>query len=549
MRASFFGLNLAMSGLYTSQRALDITNHNLTNVNTPGYSRQIANQRADFPISTNDGTGMVGNGATALGAERIRDEYLDFKYWSENVSYGEWDVKNTQLSDIEAVFNEPSDSGFSTVLNDFFSAVHELSKNPSSLATRALVKEKGVTVANYFNSTANHLEKIQSDTNYAVKSKVDEINSISEQVRALNEQIYKFELQGDAANDLRDQRTVLIDKLSRLAKITAQEVTVGKLPNGKDDKRFQIVIDGKFLVDNFRRYSINYQQSTTKNNPEDISGIFNLAWEDGTVFNPGGGELKGYMDVRDGAGDSNNDFKGVPYYLRKLNEFVRTFAKAFNEGFIDYDGDGSIGAGEDNVGHADGYGLNSAAGDPLPGVRFFTMNSISSADFISGATDPTDPNDVNGLYDSITAKNLSISQDILQDVDNIFTSTDAGENGNGQVLLSIIEFRHKIFWSSFIEDLEFRHNPKVFNEGTPEDFMRSLISNLGIDSQMADRISLNQETIVKQIDNRRSSNSGVSIDEEMANIVKFQHAYNASARMVTTLSEIYDTLINRMGKF
>ena len=531
MRASFFGMNLAMSGLYASQRALDITSHNITNVNTPGYSRQIISQKADDPIAMYDGTGMVGNGTQVLGSQRIRDEYLDFKYWSENVSYGEWDVKKTALSDIEAVFNEPSESGFNTVIDEFFSSVQELSKNPSSLATRATVKEKGITLANYFSSTASHLEKIQSDTNYAVRSKVDEVNSLSEQIRALNEQIYKFELQGDTANDLRDQRTVLVDKLSRLAKISAQEVTVGKLANGKDDKRFQIVVDGKYLVDNFKRYSITYKQDGTKNNPEDIPGIFNLYWDDGTKFNPGGGELKGYVDIRDGAGDAKNEFKGIPFYQRKLNEFVRVFAKAFNEGYIDYDSDGAIGPGEDKVGHADGYGLNSISGDPLPGVRFFTMDSMDSASFVGGMVLP---DDINALYNNVTAKNITISQDVENSVENIFTSTSAGEKGNGQVLLSIIDFRH---------------DPKVFNEGTPEDFVRSLISNLGIDSQQAGRVSLNQETIVKQIDNRRTSNSGVSTDEEMANMVKFQHAYNASAKMMTTLSELYDMLINRMGKF
>jgi len=557
MRASFFGLNISMTGLYASQRALDITNHNISNVNTPGYSRQTVNQKADTPIAMSDGTGMVGNGARVLGSERVRDEYLDFKYWSENVSYGEWDIKETMLSDVEAVFNEPSDSGFNTVLNDYFSAIHELSKDPSSVATRALVKEKGITLTNYFNSTATHLEKIQSDLNYSVKSKVDEINSISEQVRALNEQIYKYELQGDTASDLRDQRTVLIDKLSKLAKINAQEVTVGKLANGKDDVRFQIVVNGKFLVDNFSSYKIKYNQSDTKNNPEDIPGIYNLSWDDGTPFEPGGGELKGYIDVRDGAGDAKNEFKGVPYYQRKMNEFVRTFAKAFNEGFIDYDGDGAVDTedtdgdgvldvgedangdgvldiGENKTGHADGYGLNSATGDALPGIRFFTMNDISAADFVASAADPTDPNDIDDLYNNMTAKNFTLSKDIQDSVDNIFTSTTAGEKGNGEVLLSIIEFRH---------------DSKVFNEGTPEDFMRSLISNLGIDSQQSGRMSLNQETIVKQIDNRRTSNSGVSLDEEMANMVKYQHAYNAAARMITTLSSIYDTLINRMGRF
>jgi flagellar hook-associated protein 1 FlgK len=534
MRASFFGLNLAMSGLYASQKALDITSHNISNANTTGYSRQIVSQTADNPIATGDGTGMVGNGVRVTGAQRVRDQYLDFKYWSENVSRGEWEVKNTVLSDIQATFNEPSNSGFNKVLDDFFSSIQELSKNPSSLATRASVKEKGVMVANYFNSMATSLEKIQSDNNYAVKSKVDEINSISQQICSLNEQIYKYETQGESANDLRDQRTVLVDNLSKLIKIDANEVVVGKLPNGEDDKRFQIVVDGKYLVDNFKRYAVTYKQSDTKNNPEDISGIYNLYWEDGTKFKPNGGELKGYLDVRDGAGDINNEFKGAPYYTRKLNKFVQVFAKAFNEGFIDYNGNGIIEAGEDKIGHADGYGLTSAAGDPLPGIRFFTMNSQSSAQFISGAADPANVNDINALYNNMTAKNISISQDIVNSVGNIFTSTVAGEVGNGQVVLSIIDFRH---------------DSKVFSEGTPEDYMRSLISNLGIDAQQAQRLQKNQETIVNQIDNRRTSNSGVSIDEETANMIKYQHAYNAAAKLVTVMSQIYDTLINKTGSY
>jgi len=531
MGSSFFGLNVAMSGLYTSQRALDITNHNITNTNTPGFSRQVINQKAETPTATSDGTGMVGNGAQIIGTDRIRDTYLDFKYWSENVSLGEWSTKETMLSDIEAVFNEPSDSGFNTVLNEFFSAIQELSKDPSSLATRALVREKGVTLANYFNSTAANLEKIQSDINYSVKSKVDEINSISTQIAALNEQIYKYELQGDTAGDIRDQRGVLVDRLSKLANISAQEVVVGKHQNGKDNIRFQIVVNGKYLVDYDETYEITYSQDDVKNNPEDIPGIYNLYWEDGTPFNPGGGELKGYLDVRDGAGDANNSFKGVPYYLRQMNTFVKTFARAFNEGMVDYDGDGTVDAGENKVGHADGYGLNNVTGDPLPGIRFFTMNEQDSATFVGGAVLP---DDIYDIYDDMTAGNFSISQDVIDNLANILTTTTAGDVGQSDVLLSIADFRH---------------DSGLFAEGAPEDFMSSLISNLGIDTEEAARVGLNQETIVKQIDNRRSSNSGVSLDEEMSNMVKFQHAYNASARMITTISEIYDMLINRMGSF
>ncbi|MGE5472840.1 MAG: flagellar hook-associated protein FlgK [Ignavibacteriales bacterium] len=554
MGSSFFGLNVAMTGLYTSQRALDITNHNITNTNTPGYSRQVISQKAETPTATSDGTGMMGNGTQITGTERIRDSYLDFKYWSENVSLGEWTTKETMLSDIEAVFNEPSDSGFNTVLNEFYSAIEELEKDPSSLATRALVREKGITLTNYFNSTAASLEKIQSDINYSIKSKVDEINSISTQICALNEQIYKYELQGDTAGDLRDERGVLVDKLSKLANISAQEVVIGKHENGADNVSFQIIIDGKYLVNNLKSYKITYSQDDVKNNPEDIPGLYNLYWEDGTEFDPGGGELKGYLDVRDGAGDTNNSFKGVPYYLRQMNQFVRTFARSFNEGYADYnsngsietedlDGDGVLDAGEDTdtdgvldigenkIGFADGYGLDNIAGDLRPGTRFFTINEQDSATFVGAATLP---NAISALYNNMTAGNFSLSQDVIDDLANILTTTTAGEISNSDVLLSITDFRH---------------DASLFDEGTPEDFMSSIISNLGIDTQEAGRVGSNQATIVKQIDNRRSSNSGVSLDEEMSNMVKFQHAYNASAKMITTLSEIYDMLINRMGSF
>ncbi|MCX7841765.1 MAG: flagellar hook-associated protein FlgK [Clostridia bacterium] len=550
MREGFFGLNVAVRGLYTAQRALDVVNHNLNNVNTPGYSRQQAVQTAARPMHIFDGTGMLGTGSDVKSIERIRDEYMDFKYWSENIAMGEWNVKRELLADIEATINEPSNSGFNKILAEFFSSLQELGKDPSSSAVRSLVREKGVMVAKYFNSVAAHFEKLQADVNDRIKTKVGEINSIGTQIQQLNRQIYATELDGSNANDLRDQRALLVDRLSRIINMEANEVVVGKLPGGKDDKRFVISVSGKAFIDHFQltRLSLNMRQTGQKLNAEDIENLYEISWEDKNTLEIKGGELKGLLEIRDGNdGDpaaagypvpsaKSPLYKGIPFYQKKLNQFVRTFAMAFNEGFIDGNGDKSIddAAGENLRGHADGYKLDSVQGEPPSGIRFFTRlgengKPVSSAAFIGGAATNAE---IYAAYDSITAKNFAVSEDIQNDIKLISASDAPGQVGNINNLNSV---------------LSMRRNPKMFAEGAPEDFMKSLVSILGVDSQQAVVLSGNHEVIVKQLENRRISISGVSIDEEMANLVKFQQAYNASAKMITTMAEVYDTLINRMG--
>lgn len=537
MGESFFGLNVAVRGLFTAQRSLDTVNHNLNNVNTPGFSRQRSVQVAAKPMALFDGTGMLGTGADTISVERVRDEYLDFKYWSENVTMGEWGAKSEVLDDIETTFNEPSDSGFTKILGDFYTSLQELAKDPGSAAVRALVKQKGVTVAKYFNSVAVHFEKLQQDVNYRIKTKVEEVNSFATQIQQLNRQIYIAELDGNAANDLRDQRTLLVDKMSKIINVQASEVVAGKLPDGKDDKHFVLTISGKALIDHFNisELAVVQRDAIQKVNAEDVGGLYQVQWADGNSLNVKGGQIRGYLDVRDGNNGETGPngiispmYKGIPFYQKKMNEFVRAFAMAFNEGYIDADGNGIIAAGEDGAGHADGFGLNGTTG-----VRYFTYLgtenlAVDSTEFLNGAVTTAD---IYARYTSITARNISISEDIDTDYNKIATSDTTGQIGNINVLNNL---------------LSMRHNPDMFAEGAPEDFMKSLVATLGIDSQQAKNYESNQSVIVKQITNRRLSDSGVSIDEEMANMVKFQHAYNASAKMIQTMGEIYDTLINKL---
>lgn len=547
MGESFFGFNVAVRGLFSAQRNLDTVNHNLNNINTPGYSRQQSVQVASRPMALADGTGMMGTGAEVTSVRRIRDEYLDFKYWSENISFGEWTAKKEALSDIEVTFNEPSNSGFTTIMSDFYDSMQELAKDPSSAAVRSLVKQRGVTLAKYFNSMASHFEELQKDLNYKIQTKVEAVNSYATQIMQLNRQIYITELDGNVANDMRDQRTLLVDNLSKIVNIDASEVVAGRLPDGREDKHFLVTISGKALVDHFTisELALVQRDVTQKVNNEDVGNLYEVKWADGNKLNIKGGELRGYLDVRDGNEGSNNgpngiaspNYKGIPFYQKKLNEFVQTFARAFNEGYIDTDATKGYSATDTfGTGHADGYGYGPGA--TLPGTRFFTMTfnkqAMSSEDFTDGIPLPTDPGyneAVYNLYSSITAKNFAVSSDILDDYNLIATSNVVGQAGNIEVLNEL---------------LGYRRNDDMFAEGAPEDFMKSLVATLGIDTEQAGNYRSNQQVVVKQIVNRRLSDSGVSINEEMTNLVKFQQAYSASAKMIQTMNEVYETLINKL---
>ncbi|WP_323054195.1 flagellar hook-associated protein FlgK [Thermoclostridium stercorarium] len=247
--SSFFGIDIATRGLYSAQRGLATVNHNIGNITTPGFSRQVLEQRAARPILMANGTGMLGTGSEVIGVKRVRDEYLDVKYRTEAQYLGEWDVKQALLEELQVIYNEPSESGFNTVLNEFYDSLQRLSTDPSNPSTRAALKEKAVMLTKYFNSVAAHFEYMQNDINEIIYAKVQEINSLADQIAKLNQQIYSYEVSGNVANDLRDQRGYLVDKLARLINIEAYEVSYGKLPNGQDDLRFVITISGKALVD------------------------------------------------------------------------------------------------------------------------------------------------------------------------------------------------------------------------------------------------------------------------------------------------------------
>lgn len=488
MGSTFFGFNIARSGLFASQRALNITGHNISNANTEGYSRQRLNIVQSSPMSLPNGQGMIGTGVNTDSIHQIRNEFLDMKYRHENTIYGEWDTKSDMLLDVENILgmlNEASKTEDKTVLDKFFGALQDLSTDAGNGDKRTNVREWGVALAKTLNHMANQFEKLQSDADLEIRTTVDDINSYAEQIKDLNESIYRAEMDGSKANDLRDQRNLLVDKLSEITQVDAYE-------DGQN--RFNVLVGGTALVSHFRTTKLTYEQRTTKLNQYDVENLHDIKWENGNAFSAKGGKIKSLIDMRDNV--SGGD-KGVPYYMKKLNEFTDTFAKRINDV------------------HKAGVGLNNSTG-----LYFFTVNGKDSATF--------DP-----LTETITAKDITISKDIEDSLDNIAASDDPDElPENGKIALSMANIRDE---------------STLFTWGTPEDYIRSLNANVGVDTQQANRMRDNQEVILKQVETNKLSISGVSLDEEMTNMIQFQHSFNANSRMITAMDEMIETIISRMG--
>ncbi|QEK11307.1 flagellar hook-associated protein FlgK [Crassaminicella thermophila] len=566
MSGSFFGLNIARSGLFASQRALQITGHNIANAGTPGYSRQRLNVNQSNPISLPGGEGMLGTGVDTDNIQQIRDEFLDFKIRQEFVTKGEWEARSESLQQIEAIFNEPSDSGVRKVMDEFFSALHELNKNPDNLTARAQVRERGIALTKTINYMYNQLEDMQENTDFAIETTVNQINGYAKEIAALNEQIIRYELDGSNANDLRDQRNLLIDKLSQLVDIEVQEIPISGSKDGAST--LKIMINGSTLVFQEKYNKLELRPREITKNYLDRPNLLEVSWETGTSFSCVSGKLKGLLDIRD---NMTGKEKGIPYYMNQLNRFSTTFAAHFNMqhgagyGLSDSGTGIPFFNGPYLMKVASGYTLS--ADEKASGYKIITDasgNEYKTKDLNNSGVEFALPTDVVGSKDeeiirnfedknkgftlikidgnwfktkTINAGNMDISKEIHDSLNNIAAASNAdslgeGLAGDGNNALKLNELRHDV---------------DMFEWGSPDDFFKSVISNLGVDGQEAIRMVDNQQVLINDIDNKRQSISGVSLDEEMSNMIKFQHAYNACARMITTVDEMLDKIINGMG--
>jgi len=522
MQSTFAGIEMSKKTLFVQQAALSTTGHNISNANTDGYSRQIVGMVATKPLSPGGMTRGVSTAALEQGVEfdgvnRAREKFLDDQFHNENKLLGEWNMRQDSLDKIESIINEPSDTGVRQVLENFWNSWQDLSKEPDNLTARAVVKERTMSMVDALNYNSKQLKDLSTDLTNNIDVKLREANTYTQQIAELNDAIFRIKALGDDTNDLRDQRDLLTDKLSKILNITVQE----------EEKGFNIKMGSVELVKG------KVQSNVIRT--EDLKPLVNSK-------DLSSGELYGMLFARDSI---------VTNYQDQLNALAKTMATGKIKVTLPAGTvlpEGTVINGETYTGTDFERTLGSAKDIEVDGINGLHRLGYSMTKTLNSGEDFFTTKDGTNNF---TADNITLNPKLFDDVRYIAASlrsySDNGTpkvvSGNGDMALALADFRNKTF--NFDPD---QTNAAILTDGTFEEFYRSAIGAIGVQSQEAQRQQTNQKILVEQVDSRRQSVSGVSIDEEMANMMKYQHAYNAAARTMNTFDDMLDRIINKLGR-
>lgn len=615
MPNTFFGLTIGTTGLYGANLGINTTAHNITNAETEGYTRQVVNTRADSALKANGTHGMIGTGVSVYSVTQVRDNYYDEKYRSNNSISGYYEAQDYYMQSLEGYFNEIKLEGFNSNYNLFNDSLQELSKDPSNIAVRTQAESYAQNLCDYINSLDESLKQLQENTNFEIKTMSDKINSYAVQIAGLTKQINKLEVTGGVANDLRDQRNLLIDGLSNIVDVSVNEKTVGFDEVGVTE--YTVRIGDAVLVDTYNYNTLKVVPREEKYNQSDLDGLYELEWPGGQHFDGlhVGGRMQALYEMRDGNSEeyfhgsgvgmtgeksitvkdtSINDvnklhiaeegvitinnreytyngfeakkmvdidgnesleytfalneelnrdhvdsevrigesisFKGIVYYMQQLDEFTRTFSEKFNDlhkSGVDLDGKKGLDF------------FNSR--NKVSGENYsfeYTADEINDDIVVSSRTGEyaladNDERKNTGSYYFMTARGFSVTKEVYNDPRKLVTGSDVTNGVNN----SDLAFKY----------IDLKNDKDMFMQGTPQGFLQSLVAELGVDTHKSMNFNQNHKDIVEAIDNQRLSVSGVDMDEEAMNLVRYQNSYNLAAKVISTMNEMYDRLINYMG--
>lgn len=612
MPSTFFGLTIASSGLSAYQVALNTTANNISNVQTAGYTRQQANRVASDAIRAYARYGSMGTGVTTTSITQIRNQYYDTKYWFNQSSVGLYETKLNYLQQIENYFvDDDTSKGFSSILNTMFNDLNTLGGNAGDTSTRQQFIGSAQNFATYFNSTASGLSQIQDNTNEEIKSTVQNINSIAEKIANLNYQINVIEVQGGYANELRDQRALLVDELSAIVPTEATEEAVVN-SNFSDMQTganyYTIKIGGQVLVDTYEYNALKCVARENKVNQSDNDGLYDIKWEKtGNSFEAGAsymsGSLKALFDIRDG--NNGENFTGVARVLDsrhlQITNASITAVEAMTmpetgvftingrdyayEGFeYETDADGKITSytftlkdalSDQDRERVDSMRASLGTSVDTMGVPYYMaqMNQFLRSfcskfnDLMLGGED-LDGN-ATDYYSFFTGTNITTGEEYAFGSSSDYNGTTSGSTSSSYYKLTAgnicvaglcIKDPTKLAAQTLTveEDGVDRYNlvdelaklksdTVLYRGGTAADFLKCMISDISIDTQQSTIFSKNYTNIQTAIDTQRMSISGVDEDEEALDLIKFQNAYNLSSKMISVMAEVYDKLIQETG--
>lgn len=603
MANTFFGLNIGTSGLYAAKTGLNITAHNVANIETEGYSRQIISQSASSPISTNNRYGMLGSGVSVNEITQMRSQYYDEKYRSNNALYGMYESRSYFMNEVQSYLNEIELEGFTTTFDSMYDSLQELSKDPANLTIRTQVTNYAMSMCEYFNSLSTSLNQVQTECNYEVKNQVSRINSLATQVATLTKQINTVEIGGENANDLRDQRENLIDELSKIVNVTVTEREIGNC--GMTE--YIVRLDGQLLVDNYEARQLEVIPRTEKMSQCDVDGLYDVYWDNGERLNAESatltGTLKALFEVRDG-----NNKENLQGYAVEVDDgvteitIVNTNINDLKDLNIPQEGKITIGNGEyaytsftvtaNEDGtysytfelkeearrqYAEGTKVSIGTTMDYKGIPYYQAQlnefiRVFAQEFNEVHASGTNLNGDTGVnffaaINPMAAEQYNLNSFGAEGEENVtmsdfdsdplkteapyymltaanFTVSEAIQR-NPSVISAASEITNGVGNADIANELlALKSDVSMFKQGDPAAFLQTLVGEIGVDTRASLSFAESQENIVQSVTSQRLSVAGVDIDEEAMSLAKYQEAYNLAAKVIAVMNETYDTLIN-----
>ncbi len=497
MRPTFMGFETARRGLVTFQKGLDITGQNMTNIDTPGYTRQRVDQ-VSVAFNSGDKFGnsrvsLAGEGVLIRGIAQVRDSFLDKRFREEFSDAAYYDQAAAVIEDIGNALDEVGGKGLASAVKGMWESLKDLQANKDQVTHANIVMTSAKNLTQLLNQFDTKLNDVAAQQKFDLGIDISEVNRILENINNLNTTISKdLRLSGPAGssnygpNELNDQRNLLLDELSKYGdiRVTAQkDGTVQVDMNGH-----KVVGDGTF------------ETVLKVDNPD---GTVSVNWQStGSSIRLTTGSIKASIDLINGRGSNAKPpyqgyEKGILYYKDKVNAFAQSFANQFNSVMVASDG--------------------------------------SNKTFFSSS----DANPIN-------AGNIEISNQWSKNPAYIITDV-MGQNGNSGDGYNNTYIEKMI--TLFDKDLSFPAEGEVNGEftGTFNEYVTFYNASIGQEQKFYYDRYKTTAGIADELLSRRDSVSGVNYDEEATNLMLQQKAYQACSRLMNALDEALDILINRTG--
>ena len=570
MRSTFAGLNTMVRGIQNNQLSLDTTGHNITNASTEGYSRQRVDSAATNYQERPSlyGNVYVGGGVDVVALNRARNIYADKQFWSETSTQNLYKTYKTNYDKAQAVFNDAKETGVLNAMQQFYSSLVNLSDYASDAASRTAVITKGNNLVDRIKTGARQLQD-QINAQYdEMRIQVGKANSISEKIAVLNQNIMLAENHGGKANDLRDQRDLLVDKLSEITNVNVYEEANGQ---------YTVVSNGMTLVQ--RDSHLTIEMSPPIDNVRYGINDYTLRIKEagGIGYVPQGGVLralqdtivqdKGYIDnLADISATLLTTFNGVHKLGAGIDADATSWLNFFGRNKFTspsgtYDQMNYVWHVHPTTGDRwlEAYGVNitrTTSGGPPPTAAAVTMAPAATPDELRSiqiinelqVSDQLMAQGGQNLVAARQIKNATISAGGMSyDLANVNGTADGSLAVELSKLFNLDE-KNTMNPAEIMNLTGFSiTHDRPIGTVSINQYYNTVMSHLGADAENLDKKMKQQDDLIVQINQWRQSTAGVDWNEELTNMIKFQTGYGACSRVLTSMDEILDRLINSTG--